>query len=48
MDFLSRLEELPHIIWIPNVNLGKVEGSEQTLLAELSLTIFGDLTDQSE
>ncbi len=48
MDFLSRLEELPHLIWVPNVSLGKVEGSEQTLLAELSLTIFGDLADQSE
>ena len=48
MDFLARLEELPHVIWVPNVNVGKVEGSEQTLLAELSLTIFGDLADQSD
>jgi Tfp pilus assembly protein PilO len=48
MDFLSRLEELPHVIWLTNVNLGKVEGNEQTLLAELSLTIFGDLADQSD
>jgi Tfp pilus assembly protein PilO len=48
MDFLSRLEELPHVIWVTNVNLGKVEGTEQTLLAELSLTIFGDLADQSD
>lgn len=48
MDFLSRLEELPHLIWVSDVNLGKVEGNEQTLLAELSLTIFGELADQSD
>ena len=48
MDFLSRVEELPHVIWASNVSLGKIEGPGGLLLSEITLTIFGNLADQGD
>ncbi len=48
LDFIKRIEELPNLIWITNVRLAKIEGSSELLTSELTLTIFGDIDDQTE
>lgn len=45
-DLVRRLEQLPPTIWIPRLRLEQMGEKKGKLQAELSLTIFGDLTDQ--
>ncbi len=46
-DFLHRLETLPHRVWISNFTLSPSSEDAQTLRAEMTLTIFADLAENS-
>jgi Tfp pilus assembly protein PilO len=46
-DFLHRLETLPHRVWISNLTLSPSSEDGQTLRAEMTLTIFADLDENS-
>lgn len=46
-DFLQRLESLPHRVWITNLTLSPATEDAQTLRAEMTLTIFADLDENS-
>jgi Tfp pilus assembly protein PilO len=46
-DFLHRLESMPHRVWISNLTLSSSSEDAQTLRAEMTLTIFVDLAENS-
>lgn len=46
-DFLHRLEALPHRVWISNLTLSPTAEDGKTLRAEMTLTIFADLDENS-
>ena len=46
-DFLHRLETMPHRVWISNLTLSTSTEDAQTLRAEMTLTIFVDLAENS-
>lgn len=47
-DFLHRIESLPHRVWISNLTLSVSSEDGETLRAEMTLTIFADLAENSE
>jgi Tfp pilus assembly protein PilO len=47
-DFLQRVETMPHRVWISNFTLSSAAEDGQTLRAEMTLTIFADLAENSE
>lgn len=47
-DFLQRVESMPHRVWISNLTLSTTGEDGQTLRAEMTLTIFADLAENSE
>jgi Tfp pilus assembly protein PilO len=47
-DFLQRIETMPHRVWISNLTLSPASEDGQTLRAEMTLTIFADLAENSE
>jgi len=46
-DFLHRVESMPHRVWITNLSLASSSEDAQTLRAEMTLTIFADLAENS-
>ncbi|WP_425613868.1 type 4a pilus biogenesis protein PilO [Anatilimnocola sp. NA78] len=46
-DFLHRVESMPHRVWITNLSLSSSSEDAQTLRAEMTLTIFADLAENS-
>lgn len=47
-DFLQRIETMPHRVWISNLTLSAAGEDGETLRAEMTLTIFADLAENSE
>ena len=47
-DVLERLESRPHRVWISNLTLSQPAEDGKTLRAEMTLTIFADLAENSE
>ncbi|QDU28782.1 Pilus assembly protein, PilO [Anatilimnocola aggregata] len=46
-DFLERVETMPHRVWITNLTVSSASEDAQTLRAEMTLTIFADLAENS-
>lgn len=46
-DFMHRVEAMPHKVWITNLSLNSASEDAQTLRAEMTLTIFADLAENS-
>jgi Tfp pilus assembly protein PilO len=47
-DFLKRLESLPHRVWVSQLTISTSSEDGDTLRAEMTLTIFADLAENSE
>ena len=47
-DFLQRVETMPHRVWVSNLTLSSTTEDGKTLRAEMTLTIFADLAENSE
>lgn len=47
-DFLQGIETMPHRVWISNLTLSAAGEDGETLRAEMTLTIFADLAENSE
>ena len=46
-DFLHRVETMPHKVGVTNLSLNGASEDAQTLRAEMTLTIFADLAENS-
>ena len=46
-DFLGELEQLPHVIWVEDMQLAKLDDVSDSIRCELDLVVFADKRENS-
>jgi Tfp pilus assembly protein PilO len=47
-ELIQRIEKLPLVIWVKRMHVGEIEGKPGSLTTELTLTIFGEFSEQAD